>query len=215
MAVTFISAVANITTSVTLGTHAAGDLLLAFASREGNATPPDLPAGWTNVVAGGDASVSSRIGYKIAASGSETSGTWTNAQALAVHVYRGQSGITPVGANSSFISAGTSVDYPALSLQVMDGTSWVVAFAGHAWGSTATFNAPSGMTNRSNSAVDGPHCVGGHDTNGGVASWAGGNGTMTGGGSDDYLARSVEIREKDPAPPIPDFSLFPKLKLRR
>jgi hypothetical protein len=193
-AISFISQAAAEATSVTLGTHQAGDLILGFASRDGNTTPPTVPGGWTTISSTGDANMSSSLAYKVAASGSETSGTWTNASALTIHVYRGQHASDPIGDDSATADAGgSSVDYPALTLEVSDGTSWVVLFAGHAFGSDATLNAPSGHTNRSNS-LGNAHIVGGHDSNGGVASWAGGNGTMTGGGFDDYMARAVEIK---------------------
>jgi hypothetical protein len=180
-------------------THQTDDLLLAFASREGNATPPSLPSGWTNISAGGDANTSSRLAYKVATSGSETSGTWTNAAALAIHVYRGAAAGDPIGADAASNDSGSSVDYPALTMEDSSGDSWVVLFCGHNWGSSVTpttlLNAPSSYTNRTNSGNNGgtPHIVGGHDSNTGVSSYGGSNGTMTNGGWDDYMARSVEI----------------------
>ena len=188
VAVSFISAAAAYATSVTLGAHAADDLLLAFAFREESPTAPSLPAGWTNVVAsGGD--VASRIGYKIAASGSETSGTWTNAQGLIVLVYRGIHA-TPIGANSEGAAGGTTLTYPALTLEVTDGTSWVVWFGGHGWGS-GTLGTPTGGTQRANPTGFQVN-VAAFDSNAGVSSWSSATGSAP--GFDDWQARAVEIK---------------------
>jgi len=192
MAISFISGEGANADNVTLGTHASGDILIAFAGLEGSATPPSLPAGWTNVVATASPdNVASRIGYKIAASSSETSGTWTNAQSLIVLVYRGQHASGPIGANSEDSGGGTTVNYPALTLNVTDSTSWVILFCVHSWG-TGTLGTPTGATARSVPAGPGGGVmVGSWDSNAGVASWSATTGTAP--GYDDYQTRALEL----------------------
>lgn len=86
----FVVGAATGTDSVTMPAHQAGDLIVAFAFRDGSTTLPTLPAGWTSRLAPtGANSCSMRLATKIAASSSETSGTWTNATSLIVLVLRG------------------------------------------------------------------------------------------------------------------------------
>ena len=194
MALSFISGVAEgFGDSVTLGTHASGDIIIICAWRENNATAPSLPSGFTNIVDGGNSDISSRIGYKIATSSSEGSGTWTNATGLVALVHRGQHA-SPIGANSTANGSGTTLTYPALTLGVGDGTSWVIAFGGHKWGGAATLDTPSGMTSRA-SDTGGQMTPAGFDTNGGVSSWSSTDADLSGGGFDDWQTRMIELKE--------------------
>ena len=85
------SATAN-TNTVTIGTHAQGDLLMIFGYRDASATAPTLPSGWYNLMATAASSPSLVVAWKIAASSSESSGTWTNANTLHSIVYRAGTG---------------------------------------------------------------------------------------------------------------------------
>lgn len=108
------SATANANT-VTIGTHAANDLLLIFAYRDNSNTAPTLPSGWYSLHAQGSTSFSGIIGWKRAASAAETSGTWTNATTLHALVYR--PGTDKIVVPLFFaISTGTSVS-PSVLLQ--------------------------------------------------------------------------------------------------
>ena len=92
MAISRISSATANTNTVTLGTHAKGDLLMIFGYRDASATAPTLPSGWYNLMATPTSVPSIVIGWKIAASSSESSGTWTNANALHSIVYRAGTG---------------------------------------------------------------------------------------------------------------------------
>lgn len=76
------------TTSVTMPSHQAGDKLLAFAFRDGSNIPASTPVGWNTDAAYGVNTCAYTLGFKTAASSSETSGTWTNATSLIVLVIR-------------------------------------------------------------------------------------------------------------------------------
>jgi len=191
MAISFVGAATG-TTSATLPAHVAGDVLLAFAHRDGNTTAPSLPAGWTDLGSSGANVNSSRIGYKVAAGSSETSGTWTNATGLVVLVYRGCNTTDPIGGVVGGGSSSLVVAYPALTLQVTDGTSWVAAVAGHrSVDIVGLAGPPAGLTNRAYQQ-DATATIVGHDTAAGVSSWAGASDTVT-GTSGGWRSWSVEL----------------------
>lgn len=190
-ALTYVSSATGVT-SVTMPTHQAGDLLVGFAYRDGNNSAPSIPTAenWRVWGSGSGANTnSSIIGYKVAASSSEASGTWTNATGVSVHVYRNHAGY---GANADTGAASTTVTYPALTLQVTDGSSWVAGFAGHRSVDTDLQNPPSGMVSRS-TFVNATNEIAGHDTNGGVSSWSDTN-VAVGGTSLGWRARTMEIK---------------------
>ena len=100
--------------SVSIPSHAAGDLIVIHSMNHASATVPTKPSGWVTSYTASVAGGSVLISYKHAQSNAETSGTWTNADHLFVTVWRG-------GANTivvpEFISTqtGTSatIAYPA------------------------------------------------------------------------------------------------------
>lgn len=193
MAISYIAsggAQAN-TITIPVG-HATGDLLVMFAFRDGSTTAPTIPAGWTQVGLNTGTLTSSSTAYRVATSSSETSGTWTNADALICHVYRGQlaSG-TPVINSGAQAGTGTSVNYSGIVTMTGPGTSWVALFAGHSSVDTSLETPKTGTTNRSNNV--GATCeVAGHDTNSTVASFSFGSVTV-GGTSGSYITKTVEI----------------------
>lgn len=187
MAITRVGGTAGAGASIALPAHQAGDLILVFAYRDAVNTAPALPGGFTSLGATGGNSNSSRIGYKIAASSAETSGTWTNATQIAVEIYRG---VAAVGVGA-VIGGGNNVNpvtYPALTLNDTSGRSWLVGFVGHRSANDVS-TAPSGMTPR-NSDGSGP-MVAAHDTNGGVSSWTAQ--TVTASTSAAYRTWVVEV----------------------
>jgi hypothetical protein len=131
--------------SVAMPGYTIGDIALVFAYRSGSDTPPDLPAGWTNIDAGGNDLNSSRVGYRILDGSETTTGTWTNATAIEVIVLSGQDTGAPIGDHQSAGSAGTTMTTPALTLTpTPTATSWVVAFAGASDGANDLTDTLSG-----------------------------------------------------------------------
>lgn len=195
MAISFIGSVYAESTGVTPPTHQAGDLFVCFAYRDGSATAPSLPAGWTNSNSAGANTNSFRMGYKIAASSSDTCTGWTNASGVILHVYRGAAF---VGASNQQSASNATLTYPAVTLQNTSGTSWVVGFAGHRSTNTTTIaNAPTGMTNRGSLlGVNSDYAS--HDTNGGVSSWISRT-VATGGTASGYYTAVAEILPAEPA----------------
>ncbi len=110
-----------------------GDILIAWAARDGSVTTPTMPAGWTNIISGGANTLGYRLAYKTAASTSEASGTWTGATSIAIVQYRPGAGYTlEIGASATGLnSSGTNAIYPALTLQDTSGYSSVVCGYAH------------------------------------------------------------------------------------
>jgi hypothetical protein len=171
VAISFISGAVGSGSSVTPGTHASGDLLFVLVRRL-SATPPSIPEHFTNVYSNGANGISIRIGYRIATSSAEVSGTWTNGGGIGCAVYRGINTSDPIGAIGTEAN-GSSLDgvMNSLTLEVTDDTSWVVGCIGMGDGNAA-YNHPDGLTNRCQivgSTERGIIC----DTNAGVSTYAG------------------------------------------
>lgn len=197
MAISYVSYGTGTNSIASMPTHQAGDLLLFFAFRDGSTTAPSLPSGYTNKLTKSESgfNVSCRVGYKIAASDSETSGTWTNATSLICQVYRGVDQTTPLGGSSSYNTTDAGYDnvieYRTITMSNTSGSSWVAGFAGHEETNTSLETAPTGMVNRTN-VVDATDEAAGHDTNGGVTSWS--TQTVSAGGTlGGWCSAVVEI----------------------
>lgn len=188
MAISYVGQATGIN-SATLPTHQAGDLILAFAYRDGSTSAPTIPGTWTTIASGtggGGSSNSSAFAYFIATGSGTSSGTWTNATGVVFQVYRG---VTLIGANATSTGSTNTVTYPALT--GITPQSWVVGFAGHRSINTTLETAPSGMTNRSN-RVDTVCEVAGHDTDSNVSTWSSRTVTLTGTAS-NWITRVIEI----------------------
>lgn len=184
------------TTTCTVPAHEVGDLIVIYAFRAGSTTAPGLGSGYLSQLTRSGTTCAGRVGWKIATSTSDSSGTWTNASQIVCHVYRASDfasgGSVRVGASASSASTNNTVNYPALTLVHSDGTSWVAGFAGVNNVTETVNTAPSGMTNES-SAVGSSTSIAGHDTNGAVSSWSSTNATTT-GTAGDSVSCALEIQ---------------------
>ena len=89
------------------------------------------------------------MGWRIATSTAETSGTSTSATDLVCVVYRGQlSSGTPIGTFQPSAGTTNTVTYAvdALTKSNVTGDSWFVAFAGHRSADTTIESPPVGMS---------------------------------------------------------------------
>ena len=189
------------TNTATMPTHAVGDLIVAFAFRDGSTTAPSIPSeGWTSLGASSSAigqagtTCSAVMVVKRADSTSEAVGTFTNATFVGVVVYRGGTG-KQVGIGTWTFQAGTAstVTYPATTLIGASSTSWTGAFAGHRSVDTSLQTAPTNMSNVA-TFVDATDEGAIHDTNGPVASWAS-TGVAVGGTASGWITAVFEVRE--------------------
>jgi hypothetical protein len=191
MSISFVGAQGAAGTTVTIPAHQVGDMILIFAYRDGSNTAPTAPTAggtvptWTLITSAGANTNSANFRYAVATATTTTSGTWTNATEIICLVYRGAK---LVGVNGATNGTGTSISYPALTLQRTDGSSWVAGIAGHR-SATNVEAAPTGMTNRASSGTE----AAGHDTNGGVSSWS--VQTVTVNASSGWRGVTVELRD--------------------
>jgi hypothetical protein len=122
------NAVATAANTVSMPTHTTGDLILATVWRNSSTTAPTIPGGWTMAKTQTGTTAWLGVYYKIAASSSETTGTWTSANAVQVNVYRGANAIGGVAGGTG---SSTSMIYPAVTLVKTNSTSWVFRSAGN------------------------------------------------------------------------------------
>ena len=174
----------------------AGDIILMFAWRDGSATNPTVPADWTvitNTTDGTTCSVS--MGWKIATSALETSGTWTSATHLHCIVYRGVDHITPFGtltANAGTTSPSTYGSTQGVGKDRMD-NQWFAAFQGHRSVDTTTMNtAPTGYTNLQYLQDSVSDSVS-FDTNGPVETGFASNTVAPGGTASGWITAQIPI----------------------
>jgi hypothetical protein len=186
MAIEFISSATG-TTSATLPSHQADDVIIAFAFRDGSTTRPTLPADWTPIRDDPGTTCSARLAYRIAVDGTTTSGTWTNATSVIFVIYRGAFS-TPIG-NASFSSgSSTTVTYNALTTGQ---NSWAIGFAGHR-SANVNLIAPDGMTNRAY-VEDATDEAAAHDTNSNINAWTSKD-TSVGGTASGWITYTLEIK---------------------
>jgi hypothetical protein len=153
-------------TSVSIGSHQAGDLMLAFANRN-NSTAASVPNDWTLVSSAGGAGVSVVAAFKFARSSSETSGTWANASSLHCGVYRASVGTLTLGyIFGSGQATSATVNYLGLAgyrAAFLD--NWYAASAIQLNSANSLETAPSGMSNLSVESSAGVWKSVAHDTN--------------------------------------------------
>ena len=182
MAISRTQAASANSTSVSITTPTKGDLILVFAYRAASAIPPTVATGYNTIVSGGANTNSEIVGWKIAAGTETTSGTWTNASSVECLVYRGVNQALPIGASIDNGGSSATLSYTGITLQVTDGTSWVVGFAGNRTSLVNT--APTGMTSETHQTT-----VIASDTNAGATSWS----TQTVAGNSNTGWRTVVI----------------------
>ena len=111
MTTSFIGAASAEATSLTLPTHQAGDLIAVWALRAANSLPT-IPSTWLAAGSRTATGIGGLLAWKIAASSSETSGTWTNAAALLAVVYRHTTNlILPGGVSLANTATSTTINY--------------------------------------------------------------------------------------------------------
>jgi hypothetical protein len=142
-----VAANTSTTTSVTLPAHQAGDLILVTVRGSSAVAPPaaggTVPT-WLQIQAGTANTLCLHSAWFIATAADHTSGTWTNALHMIAAVFRGDRALS-IGASATKNGAAVQVIiYPALVLQVADGTSYGVRCGARGIGDFDIATAPSG-----------------------------------------------------------------------
>lgn len=196
MAISFIGQAQAAAATVTIpAATQVGDIMIIFAYRN-TTTAPTLPAGWTSIFTQSANGNSMRMGYKFAV-GSDTSGTWTNANVLQCAVYRGVSGIGGSGSTTNASAATTTVSGIG-SMTVTDGSSWAVSGAGSLQTTSMAAIGSTVQRGTTQAGTTSMALIG--DSNGGVASWAQhtsavGTNAAGAGGSVELLASRMKFAE--------------------
>jgi len=205
MTVSFVGSASTEATSVTLPAHQAGDLILIFAGRTGAATVPTIPAGWrfasqTTQSGTTPPAIGCSVGWKIATSSAETSGTWTGATMLLAVVIRDDANLLVIGGIGKTNTSGTTtVNYPVLglnstqSVQAMRWTSSYILLPVIVTSNTSDIDTPPTASTSKIVSLAGTAAIemAIHRTNAEVASWASTN--YTANESVRYATWAIEI----------------------
>lgn len=145
---------ATAATSITLPTHAVGDIIVIAAYDAASVTPPTKPAAagtvpaWSDIDANTGANTNAmRTVQFVATATNHTSGTWTmagGAPFMAAIVIRGQS-VSPIGGHGEAGSSGTTSIAPSVTMTNTGGSSMLLHFHGHIQSGTWPA-APAGYT---------------------------------------------------------------------
>lgn len=201
-----VSSSAAASNTLTPGTHAQYDLLLAFAFRDASNTAPTVPSTtnpWKPIYVLGTGGVSMIAAYKIATNGSQDFGTWTSATEVGLLVYRSSTDILIPNFRAMGGANSTTWTFPALNPGLATGgTFWIGGVLGIQDGSGGNLASadtpPSGMT-KVISADNGSSKLVLHDTNGNATAWPAT--AITGAQISRYVACTVEILESGLAIP--------------
>lgn len=187
---TFIGTNAVVSTTISIPAHVSGDAIIIVAYRA-SATPATVPSGWTTLCQSGTANLSVIVGAQIATSSGTTSGTWTNAARLQVFVWRGPTGFGSANtANSA--SSGTTITYPAITLDATDGTSALALFGGTRSITSTIETAPASGFTRRGVFLDSVIEFAGFDSDAGVTSFSA-TAQNIGGTSASWTTATVEL----------------------
>jgi len=204
MTVSFVGAASAEATSITLPSHQAGDLIVIFAGRTGSTGPPSVPAGWrfaaqSSVSGVTPPAIAASVGWKIAASSAETSGTWTNADMVLAVVVRDDANLLVIGGIGKTTGLSTTVNYQPLlansgqSIQGMRRTSSYVLLPVMATSNTSDIDTPPTASTSKIVSLAGTAAIemAIHRTNAEVASFA--NTNYTANESVRYATWTIEI----------------------
>ena len=142
------------TDSATLPAHQSGDVILAYAFRDGSTTLPTLPTDWSTVTTNTGTTYAARFAFKVATSNAEASGTWTDATRVLFLVYRNAntSGLDEAARRDTNGATSTSVTYNATTS--WPNLSWDVVLLGHQSTDQSATVVPTGITSRTNTNTD-------------------------------------------------------------
>lgn len=187
-----VSEPATASTTVSIPPHQAGDMVIVFAQGS-SVTIPTPPAGWSSIYTmaptNGAAYV---VAYIIDITNTLTSATFTSGSAMTCVVYRGTQDIGAVALTPANSGSVTSINIPALTPMITDGTSVILGIT--TINQVTTTSTPTGMTFRADNASPavGTQTSTVWDTGNGVGTFAGSAATF---GTAGYAtAATIELR---------------------
>jgi hypothetical protein len=199
MTISFVAADAANATSITMPAHQKWDMLVMFVGRNASTTSPTVPSGWSVVGWAVGASNGIWLAVRIAESASEVSGTWTNADHIAVGVYRSDTSLLSVNNGvpiQGTAGSGGAINHPALLVVSPVTNKWLLAGYIHRSIDTDIQVGPTGLTtNRANTIGGAAGEMGFRDSNGNFTSWSLTSYTLTAGTSSGYHTQMAELSE--------------------
>lgn len=153
MTLAVMGTTSSTTTSITLPTHAIGDLIIIMAYR-GAASQATIPTAggtvpaWVSLDVTPGSTASSEDVYFVATATNHTSGTWANANGMCAVVIRGQNATAPIGAHAqsaALLSGGSTA--PSITQTLTNGSAMLLHLLSHA-NLTAWAAAPAGYTSQ-------------------------------------------------------------------
>lgn len=157
MAYTYVGS-ANGTTSVTMPTHAVGDVIIGFIFRSGSTVFPTVPTAsgsvptWTTYTQVGTSCCATVCVFQATATNT-TSGTWTNATRMVFVVYRPDASYLYVMRPSFITGLLNQFSYNGLARLYPNNSNTYVAFAAHRSTDTTIDTPPTGFTLRNNNTT--------------------------------------------------------------
>lgn len=164
MTISFVAVNTAEGASITLPAHQKDDLIIVVACRFATTALAGVPAAWNGFAARNSTSVnvSCVVGWIVAKSGAEVSGTWTSADSLIALVYR-KSGVYIIGGGrNGQTNNSPPVIYPALAnsfgvqfTRITAQNARYLLIAETPTTGTNLGTPPSGSTNRASHVVTG------------------------------------------------------------
>lgn len=195
MTVSYVGSSSNESSSLTLPTHQAGDLIIVCALRTSSNSNAVVPSGWTLIgVNAGLNADNLTIAHRTATSAATVSGTWTDAELMVAVVYRDSVNYLAAGyrnGSRSIVSGTTTPTFPSKfawdgntvpaseSIRMVQASSWVLGIVSSTSKTVSLSSVPSGMTNRVAATGASTRQIAVHDTNGSVTSWASNTSTLS------------------------------------
>jgi hypothetical protein len=148
MTISRVSNAIAATTTLSMPSHQTGDLIIGFGYSNSNTLIPDV-SGWLSPRRFGNRLL---VHYKIAASNSESFGTWTNASHVATIVYRDTTNYLILGSTGTSGSADNTIGWSSYSdglsfrEQPPNSDRWLFAAVGYNSTNSSAISPPNAMT---------------------------------------------------------------------
>ena len=189
MAIQFVGAASAGSNTLTMPSHQAGDLIIGFGYNRDATTVPTLPSDFLSIATRSGDTQASVMAWKIAYSNAESFGTWTNADLVAVAIYRSTTHYLNPGRFSGNNTGGGNLNWPAFTM-LKPNKSWVLLASGTVTDGGGD-TAPASYTNRTNALATGEIAL--SDSNATLASF----GTTTRTNTPSFHTMALEIIEVD------------------
>lgn len=187
---TYVTSGSALADNVSVPSHTSGDIIIAGGFRHTAGSAPSTPSGYTDIATAIGDNMRTSAFYK-ASDGSTHTLTITNAEGVAFSIYRPSGGTAAIGGSATDNNSVNPINIPAVTMDVGDGSSWIVALWAAKDGGVFT-PGWTGLTSRQVQTFTAMREMGIDDTNAGVSSWA--QVGLNGQDTDYWSAIALEIK---------------------